>query len=84
MRLESIMTGLHRAYLSRLYIYYSYETAIAYIYKGETIVRVNDRGVRSGWHLNYIDGGTKEAKAKRITGDEFEDRLRAILEGSMS
>lgn len=75
--------GTHAMVVSvgMLDIYYSYKTPVAFR-TPETglIVRVNDWGPTTGKHLNAIDGGEPDRKKARISGDDFEARLRLILE----
>lgn len=64
-------------------IWFSYETAIAFSFAGNTVVRENVWGVTTGKHLNRVDGGTKEAKAARFDGETFEGALRASLTATL-
>ena len=61
-------------------VYYSYKTPVAFRSNGTLVVRANIWGPTTGKHLNAIDGGDKEAKAKRVTGVTFEEVLAAVLE----
>jgi hypothetical protein len=55
-------------------LWFSYKTLVAFCRDGETIiVRENDWGPTTGKHLNAIDGGSKEAKKKRLSSQNFED-----------
>lgn len=59
-------------------VWFSYETPIAFAGPGyPRTVRENDWSVTTGKHLNYIDDGNKSA---RVTGEEFERRLRDSME----
>ena len=52
--------------------YFSYETLIAVEpLNSALIIRQNDWGPTTGKHLNAVDGGSKEAKAKRLSSDDF-------------
>lgn len=52
-------------------IYFSYGTVVAFNI-GEGLKVINNYwGPTTGKHLNAIDGGTKEAKAKRLNQEEF-------------
>lgn len=59
---------------------YSYSTVIAFR-SPETgrVIRSNDWGPTTGKHLNALDGGSAEAKKRRIPGDEFERQLEAVV-----
>lgn len=63
--------------VGKITIYFSYETPIAFHHPatGE-VVRENDWGPTTGKHLNWVDGNA----SKRVTGREFERRLRTVLE----
>lgn len=64
-------------------LHYSYSTVIAFSVNadnGDSAVRQNAWGPTTGKHLNMIDGGTRDAKAARIPGDEFERRLYAVID----
>lgn len=59
--------------------YFSYKTCVAFrTVEFGLVVRSNDWGPTTGKHLNAIDGGGS-AKGKRLPGEEFEQRLSAIL-----
>ena len=64
----------------KLDIYFSYKTPIAFA-AGKTglVVRENDWSTMTGKHLNWIDGGSKEARKARIPGAEFEKQLAELL-----
>jgi hypothetical protein len=66
--------------VGELDLYYSYETVIAFC-TPETglVVRTNDWGPTTGQHLNRIDGGSREAQKRRLSGDAFEKWLTAIV-----
>ena len=65
--------------LGDLSVWFSYETPIAFeVYGQPRVVRENIWGPTTGKHLNAIDGGDKEAKARRVSSDEFN---RALVEG---
>ena len=48
---------------------------------GKKTVRVNSWSATTGKHLNAVDFGTKDAKAARVSGEEFE-RLLALAPSS--
>lgn len=52
--------------------YFSYRTCVGFHTPDTgTVVRQNDWSTTTGKHLNYIDGGTPEAKRVRLTGEAF-------------
>lgn len=56
-----------------LHVYFSYHTPVAFtVNYGRCIVRKNIWGTTTAKHLNHIDGGSKDAKRKRVSGPEFE------------
>lgn len=64
-------------------LYFSYKTVIAFCKAGAPrVVRANDWGPTTGHHLTSIDGGKKEAKAKRLPSAEFEAALALVLNGA--
>ena len=63
-----------------LSLHFSYETLIALDTPDQRFVRENDWGPTTGKHLNNVDGGTKEAKAKRLPSAAFKDAVDAVLE----
>lgn len=67
-------TTLH---LPGISIWFSYETPVAFRFRGERVVRENDWSTTTGKHLNRIDGG---ARADRISGEEFERLLEDALD----
>lgn len=64
-------------------LYFSYKTVIAFCKAGSPcVVRANDWGPTTGHHLTSIDGGKKEAKAKRLPSADFEAALALVLNGA--
>lgn len=61
--------------------YFSYRTCVAF-YAPSTglVVRQNSWGPTTGKHLNWIDGGSAEAKASRLSGVEFDEALAKLAE----
>lgn len=61
-------------------LHFSYQTVIAFS-TGETplTVRENDWGPTTGKHLNRVDGGSADAKARRLPSLAFTQALRAAL-----
>lgn len=61
-------------------LHFSYKTVIGY-QTAETglVVRENEWGPTTGKHLNYLDGGSKDAKSRRLNGKHFERELADII-----
>lgn len=53
--------------------YFSYETCVAFLdpRTDGLVVSENVWSVTTGKHLTHLDGGSKEAKARRLPHDEF-------------
>ncbi len=67
-------------HVGELTVYFSYQTPVAFrVYGNPAIVRENDWGPTTGKHLNWIDGGSKESKAQRLSGEDFEQRLAELV-----
>ena len=62
-----------------LWVWFSYETPVAYNANSGLVVRENDWSTTTGKHLNWIDGGDKDAKKARISGKQFEQQLAEIV-----
>lgn len=60
-------------------LYFSYETVIAVSDPFDSAVRENVWGPTTGKHLNRVDGGSKEAKARRLDSEAFEAVLSRVL-----
>lgn len=58
-----------------LELYFSYNTVIAFIFKGELVIRKNDWSTTTGKHLNWID----DDKKKRIDGCKFVEKLNSVV-----
>lgn len=52
--------------------YFSYKTLVAFRGRNGLVVRQNEWGPTTGKHLNAIDGGSKETRAARLSGEAFE------------
>jgi hypothetical protein len=65
-----------------LTVWYSYQTPIAFVdpKTGRTVARVNDWSTTTGRHITQADGGSKEAKARRLSGDDFERALKEAMQ----
>ena len=61
-----------RISLSRITLYFSYQTLVAFSGPSGLTVRRNIWGPTTGKHLAWIDGGSVEAKAQRLPDSEFE------------
>jgi hypothetical protein len=56
-----------------LSVWFSYQTPIAFQVGGQPrVVRQNDWRQTTGKHLNAIDGGGRDARKERVTGETFE------------
>lgn len=80
------MPNAHTVFLGSVILYFSYNTPIGFEDNREgtvrrQIVRENEWGPTTGKHLNRIDGGSKEAKAQRVSSEEFTERLNELLAG---
>jgi hypothetical protein len=81
MNLRRIANNFHSVSLPNgTTVWFSYETAIALRSgkTGTTIVRENVWGTTTGKHLATIDGGDKQAKEQRVTGEQFEEILASL------
>jgi hypothetical protein len=72
--------------LPGLAVWFSYRTPVAFhVYDGKTyrydtfVVTRNLWGPTTGRHLTYIDGGGKEAVARRLPWDKFEAAYRKAV-----
>lgn len=72
-----------KATVDSLTVWFSYETPVAFqVADGLVVVRQNDWGVTTGKHLSWIDGGSKDAKAKRVSSDVFTSLYQQALDSS--
>ena len=81
MSVELINLGanFHMVDLGKVCVWFSYETPIAFKVDGQPrVVRENIWSSTTGKHLNSIDGGGKEAKARRVSSEEFDRALDAL------
>lgn len=75
-KIEQIKPNPTKVNIGGVLVWFSYETPIAFwSLNGELVVRENVWGPTTGKHLNAIDGGTKAAKAERVSSDEFNRAL---------
>lgn len=82
------MPDAHDIRIGGVILYFSYNTVIAFedVRKGVAkglVVRENAWGSKTGKHLNRVDGGGKEARARRLPSEEFETELNTLVEGMM-
>lgn len=72
--------NLTRVYVGDLILWFSYETIVAFHAPGSSRrVCENVWSQTTGRHLNEIDGGSKEAKAARLSHDVFTVALDGIM-----
>lgn len=61
-------------------VWFSYNTAVAVENARMNLtVHENNWSTTTGKHLNRIDGGDKEAKARRVSADDFKTILALAL-----
>lgn len=77
--IEQIKPNFTKVNIGTVMVWFSYDTPIAFrVYGQPRVVRENIWGPTTGKHLNAIDGGTKTAKAERVSSDEFNRALDAL------
>ena len=77
--IEQIKPNFTKVNIGTVMVWFSYETPIAFKVDGQPrVVRENVWSTTTGKHLNSIDGGTKEAKAHRVSSVEFNRALDAL------
>ena len=64
-------------------LWFSYDTLVAFLHDHPNegvalVVMQNQWGSTTGRHINMIDGGTAEARARRVGRAEFVKRLEAL------
>lgn len=64
--------------IGNTHFYYSFETVMAVKHNDVLTVMVNMYGPSTGKHLRAIDGGSDEAKAKRLEQADFNAFLKTI------
>lgn len=75
-KLNSLRANLTEVELGEFSIVFSYEEPIAfYTHEGGWTVSENIWSPTTGKHLNEMDGGSKEAKAKRLPHEGFTMKL---------
>lgn len=61
--------------------YFSYRTLVAFWTPDKgLVVHENDWSTTTGKHLNWIDGGSREAKRRRLADIDFRDTLSILDE----
>lgn len=80
-RLTVLAPNFTRVDLPGVSVWFSYSTPVGYHYSGDRgpVVRSNEWGPTTGKHLGAIDGGSKEAKASRVSGPDFLSGLELPL-----
>ena len=74
--IEQIKPNFTKVNIGTVMVWFSYDTPIAFkVYGQPRVVRENIWSTTTGKHLNAIDGGTKTAKANRVSSDEFDREL---------
>ena len=74
--IEQIKPNFTKINVGTTTVWFSYNTPIAFQVDGQPrVVRENVWKNTTGRHLNSIDGGTKEAKERRVSSDEFNRAL---------
>ena len=73
--IEQIKPNFTKINIGMITVWFSYDTPIAFRASGERVVRENIWSTTTGKHLNAIDGGSREAKANRVSSDEFNRAL---------
>ena len=77
--IEQIKPNFTKINVGALTVWFSYETPIAFKVDGQpSVVLENIWSSTTGKHLNSIDGGTKTAKAERVSSVEFNRALDAL------
>lgn len=81
---QQIANNLNSVNVNGVRIWFSYETAVAFSTAGRTVVHENIWSVTTAKHLSKIDGGSKEAKAKRVNAETFDTMMRHALSLSLA
>ena len=78
--IERIKPNLTKVNVGTVTVWFSYATPIAFkVYGQPRVVRENVWSTTTGKHLNYIDGGDKEAKERRVPSEDFNAALKRLL-----
>lgn len=73
--------NLTRVTLGSTTFWFSYETVVAINTDGNTYVSENQWSASTGKHLSAIDGGSKEAKARRLPHENILNIIDNVTEG---
>lgn len=65
--------------IGNLKLYYSFKTVVAYADADGLVVAKNIWGGNTGKHLRWIDGGSPEARARRIHYETFKVKLAQAI-----
>lgn len=66
--------------IGEVVVWFSYKTPIAVMAPGiGRVVRQNEWGPTTGGHLNHVDRGTVEAKARRVDNDRFAEAIALVM-----
>ena len=77
--IERIKPNLTKVNIGTATVWFSYATPIAFkVYGQPCVVRENVWSTTTGKHLNAIDGGSREAKDRRVSSDEFNRALEEL------
>lgn len=77
---QSENNKLTKVYVGPITLWFSYNTCVAFrTDRRGGVVRKNDWSATTGKHLNIIDGGSKDAKDKRVDGEAFEQALSEVM-----
>ena len=78
-KIEQIKPNFTKINIGTITVWFSYETPIAFQVDGQPlVVRENVWSTTTGKHLNAIDGGDKEAKARRVSSEVFESLVEEL------
>ena len=78
--IEQIKPNFTKINVGTVMVWFSYDTPIAFkVYGQPRVVRENIWSTTTGKHLNAIDGGTKTAKAERVSSEDFNAALKRLL-----
>lgn len=65
--------------IGNLKLYYSFKTVVAYEDSDGLVVTRNIWGGNTGKHLRWIDGGSPDARARRIPYETFKIKLAQAI-----
>ena len=82
MTLPTISTGSNFANVdlgNGIKLHFSYSTLIGFTCEGNTFVRENAWGATTGKHMNALDGGSKTAKAARLSQAMLQYTMEMVM-----